>query len=49
MVDHIEKRVVLWETSNSSIEKIKELNTMFDTGTDFHILIMNDENLTQKS
>ena len=37
MVDHIEKKVVLWETSNTSMEKIKELNTLFATGTDFHI------------
>ena len=43
MVNHIEKKVVLWETSNSSIEKIKELNTLFATGTDFHILVMNVE------
>ncbi|BCV01754.1 MAG: hypothetical protein CM15mV45_510 [uncultured marine virus] len=44
MVDHIEKKVVLWETSKSSRpEKIKELNTLFDTGTDFHILVMNVE------
>ena len=43
MVNHIEKKVVLWETSNSSMEKIKELNTLFATGTDFHILVMNVE------
>ena len=43
MVNHIEKKVVLWETSNKSIEKIKELNTLFATGTDFHILVMNVE------
>ena len=30
MVNHIEKKVVLWETSNSSKpQKIKELNTLF--------------------
>jgi len=46
MVDHIEKKIVLWETSNSSIEKIKELNTLFNTGTDFHILCMNVEALS---
>jgi len=46
MVNHIEKKVVLWETSNSSAEKIKELNTLFATGTDFHILIMNVEALS---
>ena len=46
MVNHIEKKVVLWETSNSCAEKIKELNTLFATGTDFHILIMNVEALS---
>jgi len=46
MVDHIEKKVVLWETSNSSTEQIKKLNSLFSTGTDFHILIMNVEALS---
>jgi|TARA_R110002020_G_scaffold158511_2_gene341752 SNF2 family DNA or RNA helicase len=46
MVDHIEKKVVLWETSNSSAEQIKKLNSLFSTGTDFHILIMNVEALS---
>jgi len=43
MADHIEKKVVLWKTSDISIEYRKKLNTLFDTGTDFHILIMNVE------
>ena len=43
MADHIEKRVVLWKTSDKSIKQKKILNTLFETGTDFHILIMNVE------
>ena len=43
MVDHIEKNVVLWQTSNSSTEQLKKLNSLFATGTDFHILVMNVE------
>ena len=46
MVDHIEKNVVLWQTSNSSADQIKKLNSLFATGTDFHILIMNVEALS---
>ena len=43
MPDHIEKKVVLWQTSNSTPTQIKKLNSLFATGTDFHILIMNVE------
>ena len=43
MVDHIEKNVVLWQTSNNSTEQLKKLNSLFATGTDFHILVMNVE------
>ena len=46
MVDHIQKNVVLWETSNSSADQIKKLNSLFATNTDFHILIMNVEALS---
>ncbi len=46
MVDHIEKNVVLWQTSNNSADQIKKLNSLFATGTDFHILIMNVEALS---
>jgi len=46
MADHIEKKVVLWKTSDISIEYKKKLNTLFDTGTDFHILLMNVEALS---
>ena len=41
--DHIEKKVVLWKTSDKSQKQKKILNTMFETGTDLHILIMNVE------
>ncbi len=46
MVNHIEKNVVLWQTSNNSADQIKKLNSLFATGTDFHILIMNVEALS---
>src|SRR6056300_1867187 len=41
--DHIEKKVVLWKTSDKSKKQQQVLNTLFQTGTDFHILIMNVE------
>ena len=41
--DHIEKKVVLWKTTDKTIKQKKILNTLFETGTDFHILIMNVE------
>jgi SNF2 family DNA or RNA helicase len=41
--DHIEKKMVLWKTSDKSKKQITLLNTMFETGTDLHILIMNVE------
>ena len=41
--DHIEKKVVLWKTSDKSKKQQQTLNTMFETGTDLHILIMNVE------
>jgi SNF2 family DNA or RNA helicase len=41
--DHIFKKVVLWKTSDKSVKQQKLLNTMFETGTEFHILIMNVE------
>jgi SNF2 family DNA or RNA helicase len=47
MVDHIEKKCVLW-TALHTKEKIKELNTLFKSGTDFHILIMNVEAFSTK-
>ena len=41
--DHIEKKMVLWKTSDKSTKQKQKLNTLFETGTDFHILIMNVE------
>jgi SNF2 family DNA or RNA helicase len=43
MVDHIEKKVVLWKTSDISTKYREKLNTIFRPGTEFHILIMNVE------
>ena len=45
--DHIFKKVVLWKTSDKSKKQQKILNTMFETGTDFHILIMNVESFSK--
>ena len=47
MADHIEKTMVLWE-STASKSKEKELNTLFKSSYDFHILIMNVEALSTK-
>ena len=41
--NHIEKKMVLWKSSDKSGEQVKKLNVLFETGTDFHILIMNVE------
>ena len=41
--DHIERKVVLWKTSDKSAKQQKLLNTLFEPGVDFHILIMNVE------
>ena len=45
--DHIEKKVVLWKTSDKSRKQMSLLNTLFDTGTDLHILIMNVESFSK--
>ena len=45
--DHIEKKVVLWKTSDKSKKQISLLNTLFETGTDLHILIMNVESFSK--
>jgi SNF2 family DNA or RNA helicase len=47
MPDHIEKKMVLWESSAGK-SKEKELNTLFQSDHDFHILIMNVESLSTK-
>jgi len=41
--DHIQKKVVLWKTSDKSKKQRDILNTLFKSETDFHILIMNVE------
>ena len=41
--DHIFKKIVLWKTSDKSAKQKNLLNTLFKTGTEFHILIMNVE------
>ena len=45
--DHIEKNVVLWQ-ANITKQQQKILNTLFETGTDLHVLIMNVESLSTK-
>ena len=47
MANHIEKTMVLWE-STASKTKEKELNTLFKSSYDLHILIMNVEALSTK-
>jgi SNF2 family DNA or RNA helicase len=47
MADHIEKTMVLWE-SNGGKSKEKELDKLFKSSYDFHILIMNVEALSTK-
>jgi SNF2 family DNA or RNA helicase len=41
--DHIDKKVVLWKTSDKSIKQTKILNSLFEPGADLRILIMNVE------
>jgi SNF2 family DNA or RNA helicase len=47
MATHIEKKMVLWE-STAGKSKEKELNVLFESSHDFHILIMNVEALSTK-
>jgi SNF2 family DNA or RNA helicase len=47
MASHIEKTMVLWESSAGK-SKEKELNTLFKSSYDLHILIMNVEALSTK-
>jgi len=47
MPDHIEKRVVLWQATQT-IAKEKELASLFKSETDLHILIMNVEAFSTK-
>jgi SNF2 family DNA or RNA helicase len=46
LVDHIDKKMVLWKTSDKSIKQIKKLNTLFEPGSDLRILIMNVESFS---
>ena len=46
---HIYKKVVLWKSSDKSEKQKKLLNTLFETGLDLHILIMNVEALSTKN
>ena len=41
--DHIQKKIVLWKTSDKSKKQQTILNSLFKTETDLHILIMNVE------
>ena len=47
MANHVEKTMVLWESTVSKTKE-KELNTLFKSSHDFHILIMNVEALSTK-
>jgi SNF2 family DNA or RNA helicase len=47
LVDHIEHKTVLWQ-SNINQKQQKKLNTLFETGEDLHVLIMNVEALSTK-
>jgi len=44
--DHVDKKIVLWKTSDKSIKQTKLLNTLFETGSDLRILIMNVESFS---
>jgi len=46
-VDHIKNKAVLWQANINQKQQIK-LNTLFETGTDLHILIMNVEAFSSK-
>ena len=47
MADHVEKKMVLWE-ANITKSKQKELDILFKTDEDLHILIMNVEAFSTK-
>ena len=47
LVNHIEKNVVLWQAAITKQQQ-QNLDTLFKTGTDLHILIMNVEALSTK-
>ena len=47
--NHIYKKVVLWKSSDKSEKQKKLLNTLFETGLELHVLIMNVEALSTKN
>ena len=47
MVDHIQKKTVLWQSNINQKQQLK-LNTLFEPEVDLHILIMNVEALSTK-
>jgi SNF2 family DNA or RNA helicase len=51
MPTHIEKKMVLWRASFMKGKEIvsKEVDVLFETGTDLHILVMNVEALSTKN
>jgi SNF2 family DNA or RNA helicase len=51
MPTHIEKKMVLWKASFMKDNKIvsKEVDALFEIGTDLHILVMNVESLSTKN
>ncbi len=51
MPTHIEKKMVLWKASFMKGNEIvsKEVDVLFETGTDLHILVMNVEALSTKN
>ena len=46
-VDHIQKQAILWQAMITQSQQ-KKLNTLFETGVDLHILVMNVEALSTK-
>ena len=47
LVDHIEHKNVLWQ-SLINVKQQKKLDTLFETGEELHILVMNVESLSTK-
>ena len=47
IVDHIDKKVVVWQSLINEKQQ-KKLSTLFETGEDLHVLIMNVEALSTK-
>jgi SNF2 family DNA or RNA helicase len=47
MPDHVEYKAVMWQ-ANINIKQQKKLDTLFETGEDLHILVMNVESFSTK-